>query len=128
MKLKKIKPKTRDDQFGAIGPKSGKEKIYPTFRIHTDHVPELTSDEVGSEHEIHMRAKLVGLSKSQFQNEAEFEIHHIGTESAEDKNESGHESDAEDKKKDGESEEDKNESGRESDKRDKGPEGHDKDY
>ena len=80
--------------------KGGKEKIYPKIRIHTDHLPEAKDWKVGESHEIHMKGKMVGLSQSKFQNEAEFEITHIEPKDKDDEEEDGRDSDKDDEKED----------------------------
>lgn len=101
--MRKVKPKSTDEEYGPLRSKGGKEKIYPKIRIHTDHLPEAKDWKVGESHEIHMRGKMVGLSQSKFQNEAEFEITHLEPKDKEDEEEDGRDSDKDDEKEDGES-------------------------
>lgn len=81
--MRKIKPKSESDFTGPLRPKGKKAKIYPTFRIDLDHLPEAEDWKVGDMYEIKMRVKQIGISKSRFQNEAEFEIRGIETADAE---------------------------------------------
>ena len=59
--------------------------IYPNFRIELVHLPEAKKWEIGQEYTITMKLKMVGISISRYQNDAEFEIHEIGIGKGEDK-------------------------------------------
>lgn len=61
--------------------------IYPHFRIELTHLPEAKKWEIGKEYTIKMGLKMTGISISRYQNDAEFEIHEIGIEGAEEKKE-----------------------------------------
>lgn len=80
--MRKIKPKKEEYMNAPVGkPSSQKESapIYPTIRIDLEHLPEAKKWKVGQEYKLEMTVKMVGLSQSRFQNDAEFEIREIGT-------------------------------------------------
>ena len=83
--MRKVVPKKDSYAIGGIGPslKKGESKpIYPTIRIDLTHLPEAKNWKVGNEYNLELELKMVGLSQGRFDNNAEFEIHGIETESS----------------------------------------------
>ena len=115
--MRKVKPKSVDEEYGPMRAKGGKEKIYPKIRIHTDHLPEAKDWKVGESHEIHMKGKMVGLSQSKFQNEAEFEITHIEPKDKDDEEEDGRDSAKDDEKEEEGADDERSEEGEQKDKK-----------
>jgi hypothetical protein len=115
--MRKVKPKSTDEEYGPLRTKGANEKIYPKIRIHTDHLPEAKDWKVGESHELHLRGKMVGLSQSKFQNEAEFEVTHLEPHDKDDEEEDGRDSDKDDEKKEDDEDDEKSEEGEQKDEK-----------
>lgn len=74
--MRKITPK-EPEHLTPMNSRQKPEKMYPRIRIENEHLPEAKKWEIGSEYTVTLKLKMVGLSISKFQNEAEFEIHGI---------------------------------------------------
>lgn len=98
--MRKVEPKKSSEEYGPLRHK-GNEKIYPKLRIDLKHLPEAEDYKLGESHEIHIKGKLTSLSKSKFQNEAEFDITHIEPHDEDDEKEDGDDSAKDDEKDDG---------------------------
>ncbi len=59
---------------------------YPTIRLGLEHIPEAKTWKIGETYHVEMELKMVGISQSRFQNDAEFEIHEIEPEGADEEN------------------------------------------
>ena len=81
--MKKIKPKTHEPMMD--GPAKSDSKIYPRFRIDLEHLPEAKKWTIGKEYKIELKLKMTGISISKFQNDTEFDIVGIETQSGEKK-------------------------------------------
>lgn len=81
--MRKIKPK-QDEMMLSSGPgimtKKKAEPIYPRLRIDLEHLPEAKKWDIGKEYELNLKLKMVGISISRFDNNAEFEIRELGCE------------------------------------------------
>ena len=58
--------------------KTEDKPIYPSFRIELSHLPEAKKWDIGKEYTLTLKLKMIGLSMSRYQNDAEFEIHMLG--------------------------------------------------
>lgn len=85
--MRKIKPKSNKSMTDTPALSTKGEEIWPTFRIGLEHLPEAKKWKIGEEYTIELKVKMVGISQSRFQNDAEFEIKEIESESASDEKE-----------------------------------------
>lgn len=75
MKMRKVEPKTPE---GLSDKPREERKIYPHFRIELKYLPEAKKWDIGKEYTVTLKLKMIGISISRYQNDAEFEIHGIG--------------------------------------------------
>lgn len=78
--MRKIVPKSDKSMMDTPIKSSMEKDIYPSFRLELTHLPEAKKWKIGQEYEISMKVKMVGISQSRFQNDAEFEIKEIESE------------------------------------------------